>query len=213
VRNDRFEWDDRKAANNYQKHGIKFEVACEAFDDPHAVDEPDDEPRKYAGAEPPLHRKGCFWSSLPSGGAASASSRPEGHLAMNKISTAGKRYLKDDRWHDDNGPILNTPDYWDPPMTDAEVREAALSDPDCRPRDPNLPSRARRVARSEWPRHRLHMTREQFADAYRIPLETLIVWRRHEASSSAAERAYLAVIERDPEGVRAALAKEPVPAG
>jgi uncharacterized protein len=29
-----FEWDSRKAALNFRKHGISFELACEAFFDP-----------------------------------------------------------------------------------------------------------------------------------------------------------------------------------
>ncbi len=52
---------------------------------------------------------------------------------MNKIATAGKRFLKDDRGHDDNGPIPGTPADWDPPMTDEEVTLAALSDLDAQP--------------------------------------------------------------------------------
>ena len=30
----RFEWDEDKAANNFRKHGVEFEMAVEAFDDP-----------------------------------------------------------------------------------------------------------------------------------------------------------------------------------
>jgi len=41
MKNDDFEWDDKKAAENYRKHRISFEVACEVFDDPAAVDEID----------------------------------------------------------------------------------------------------------------------------------------------------------------------------
>ncbi len=41
MQNDDFEWDDKKAAENYRKHRISFEVACEAFDDPAAIDEID----------------------------------------------------------------------------------------------------------------------------------------------------------------------------
>lgn len=33
----RFEWDDNKAAQNAKKHGITFEVALTAFDDPFAL--------------------------------------------------------------------------------------------------------------------------------------------------------------------------------
>ena len=32
-----FEWDEAKAATNYRKHGIRFQLAIRAFDDPFAV--------------------------------------------------------------------------------------------------------------------------------------------------------------------------------
>lgn len=35
---DDFEWDETKAAENYAKHGVSFEQACEAFDDPFSID-------------------------------------------------------------------------------------------------------------------------------------------------------------------------------
>jgi len=35
-----FEWDDAKAAANLAKHGVAFEEAVTAFDDPHALDMP-----------------------------------------------------------------------------------------------------------------------------------------------------------------------------
>jgi hypothetical protein len=34
VVNYRFEWDERKAAQNERKHGIPFEIAERVFDDP-----------------------------------------------------------------------------------------------------------------------------------------------------------------------------------
>ena len=37
----RFEWDDRKATANETKHGITFEEAITAFDDPYALVAPD----------------------------------------------------------------------------------------------------------------------------------------------------------------------------
>jgi len=33
----RFEWDDRKAASNFRKHGIRFTAALQVFRDPLAV--------------------------------------------------------------------------------------------------------------------------------------------------------------------------------
>jgi hypothetical protein len=57
---------------------------------------------------------------------------------MNKLVTTGKRYLKDGRWYDDNGPLPDEPLGWEPPMTDEEITVAAKSDPDVPP-----PPRAR----------------------------------------------------------------------
>lgn len=39
----RFEWDNRKAAANLRKHGVRFEDAITAFDDPNALIEVDGE--------------------------------------------------------------------------------------------------------------------------------------------------------------------------
>ncbi len=43
----KFEWDSHKADNNFQKHGISLDTACEAFFDPFVqsadVEEVDDE--------------------------------------------------------------------------------------------------------------------------------------------------------------------------
>ncbi len=37
----RFDWDSRKAASNFEKHGVAFEEAITAFDDPFAMVAPD----------------------------------------------------------------------------------------------------------------------------------------------------------------------------
>jgi uncharacterized DUF497 family protein len=45
MRNDEFEWDDRKAKRNERQHGVTFELARLIFDDPNAIDRLDlDEP-------------------------------------------------------------------------------------------------------------------------------------------------------------------------
>lgn len=36
-----FEWDSKKAENNFRKHGIRFEEAARVFDDPFALSEQD----------------------------------------------------------------------------------------------------------------------------------------------------------------------------
>ena len=41
MRGDGFEWDDGKAASNRRKHGVSFDDALSAFDDPDGFDEDD----------------------------------------------------------------------------------------------------------------------------------------------------------------------------
>ena len=38
-----FEWDDEKAARNFEKHGVSFDEASTVFYDPHAIVVDDDE--------------------------------------------------------------------------------------------------------------------------------------------------------------------------
>jgi uncharacterized DUF497 family protein len=38
----KFEWDRRKAAANWRKHGLTFEMAIHAFSDPFGIEELDD---------------------------------------------------------------------------------------------------------------------------------------------------------------------------
>jgi uncharacterized DUF497 family protein len=41
MRDDEFEWDDEKAASNFDKHRVTFEQAKAAFDDPDSLDRED----------------------------------------------------------------------------------------------------------------------------------------------------------------------------
>ena len=120
---------------------------------------------------------------------------------MNKTVTAGKRFLENDVWHDDRGEIPGSPADWDPPMTEVEGHEAALSDPDGQPISPEQLAGFRRIPRATFIRRKLGLTREQFAERFRIPVETLQDWERHRAEPDAAMLAYLLVIEREPETV------------
>ena len=38
MRDDKFEWDDAKAATNYVEHGVRFDMARLVFRDPFAID-------------------------------------------------------------------------------------------------------------------------------------------------------------------------------
>ena len=84
-------------------------------------------------------------------------------------------------------------------MTDAEIRAAALADPDAQPISPERLAAWRPPALSKVIRHQLRITRFAFAQAYGIPEDVLRAWERHETEPTLAELAYLRLIEREPE--------------
>jgi putative transcriptional regulator len=94
------------------------------------------------------------------------------------------------------------------PMTEAEIAAAATADPDARPLSPEELRSAKRVPRTKSLRRALGLTQEEFAARYRIPLGTLRDWEQGRCEPDQPARAYLAVIARDPEGVRRALGEK-----
>lgn len=128
---------------------------------------------------------------------------------MIKIVTIGRRYLKDDVWHDDRGPIPDTPADWVPPMTDEEIAIAALSDPDAQPLMAERLARMRPRPRVFVIRRAFKLTQKQFAEAFCIPVGTLRDWEQGRAEPDQAARAYLRVIAAEPDMVRKALERVP----
>ena len=124
---------------------------------------------------------------------------------MKKIVTTGKRFLKDDIWHDANGPLAGHPGIWDPPMTEDEVMIAALSDPDNLPSTPEQLSRMRRMSIAKRVRWQLKLSQEQFAERFGIPIGTLRDWEQHRSKPDAAAESYLKVIAKNPKAVMKAL--------
>ncbi len=96
-------------------------------------------------------------------------------------------------------------------MTDEEIEAAALADPDNPPLTPERQARLRPVPQVKVMRRALHLTQEEFAARFRIPLGTLRDWEQGKSEPDQAARAYLAVIARDPEAVRRALDAAPRP--
>jgi putative transcriptional regulator len=91
-------------------------------------------------------------------------------------------------------------------LTEEEIHAAAISDPDAQP----LPRDMRgftRIVNVKKLREKLDMTQEEFASAYRIPLGTLRDWEQRRKFPDAPARAYLLVIEGNPQGVAALLKK------
>ncbi len=91
-------------------------------------------------------------------------------------------------------------------MTGRQIEAAAAADED----NPPLKGRLRtlsRVPRTKTLRRALQLTQQEFAARYQIPLGTLRDWEQGRSEPDQPARAYLKVIARDPEGVRAALGK------
>ena len=127
---------------------------------------------------------------------------------MNKIVTTGKRFLKDDVWHDDNGPIPLHPGEWNPPMTYEEIEIAALSDPDNQPSTPEQLARMRRVSLAKFTRFKLGLSQEDFARRFGIPIGTLRDWEQHRSKPDQAAESYLKVIAKNPKAVMKALGED-----
>ena len=90
-------------------------------------------------------------------------------------------------------------------MTEAEINAAALSDPDAFPVTPEDVPRFRRVVDLKAIRQQLHLTQEQFAATFHLPISTLRDWEQHRVVPDQAARTLLCVIAKNPEAVKNAL--------
>ena len=92
-------------------------------------------------------------------------------------------------------------------MTDEEALQNALDDPDGLPLTPELRSRLRRVPNPKAIRLALGLSQEAFARRFEIAVGTLRDWEQGAHIPDSAAKAYLRVIEADPDAVVQALAK------
>jgi putative transcriptional regulator len=92
-----------------------------------------------------------------------------------------------------------------PHLSEEEINAAALSDPDNPPRTPEREKHLKRVPRVKVMRRAMHLTQEEFAARFRIPLGTLRDWEQGKTEPDQAARAYLTVIARNPKAVTEAL--------
>lgn len=90
-------------------------------------------------------------------------------------------------------------------MTEEEIEANALSDPDNPPFTDEELSRLRPVSQARRVRTLLHLTQEQFADRFNLPLGTVRDWELGRREPDTAAKNFLRVIEHDPEVVIAAL--------
>jgi putative transcriptional regulator len=92
-----------------------------------------------------------------------------------------------------------------PHLSEEEIDAAAHADADNPPLTPERQARMKRVPRVKVMRRALHLTQEEFATRFHIPLGTLRDWEQSKTEPDQAARAYLTVIAHDPEAVLRAL--------
>jgi putative transcriptional regulator len=90
-------------------------------------------------------------------------------------------------------------------MTDDEIRAAVLDDPDAAPIPVHATPGLTPIVNTRRLRDRLGLTQEAFAARYRIPVGTLRDWEQRRKLPDAPARAYLTVIEKDPNAVASLL--------
>jgi len=90
-------------------------------------------------------------------------------------------------------------------MTDEEIEAAALSDPDAQPMTDEELAQCFRPGMLREVRERLGLSEQDFASRFRIDPETLRAWEEGRAFPEALARAYLRVIEHNPQAVLDAL--------
>jgi putative transcriptional regulator len=96
-------------------------------------------------------------------------------------------------------------------MTDEEITAAALSDPDAQPLTDETAKSRKRLPQARVIRRALHLTQEEFAARYHIPVGTLRDWEQGRVEPDQPARAYLRAIAGDPEAVLRALETRPQP--
>ena len=199
MRDDDFEWDDEKAAQNLANHGVSFEVARLAFSDAFAVVREDR--RQNYGEDRfiliGMVQERLLWSATPwatSGCASFRRALPSHENDDATMKKTAKRTPKFD-WSRADA------------MTAKRRRAAALADPDNKPMTDEEWAAAPRLPQVSVIRRALKLSQEDFAGAFHIPLGTLRDWEQGRKEPDAAARGYLRVIAREPETVRKALAQ------
>jgi putative transcriptional regulator len=109
--------------------------------------------------------------------------------------------------HESGDPFPETDTDWKVvnSKTEEELYAAALADPDAPPLEVGIAMGWKKQVNPKKLRERLGLTQEEFAATYRIPVGTLRDWEQRRKNPDATARAYLTVIDKNPEAVAALL--------
>jgi putative transcriptional regulator len=105
--------------------------------------------------------------------------------------------------HNPGDPPIETDTDWDyvHSLTDEQIAAAVADDPDAAPINFFEKPGFIPIVNVLRLRTKLGMTQEEFAALYSIPIGTLRDWEQRRKRPDATARAYLKIIERDPEAV------------
>jgi putative transcriptional regulator len=92
-------------------------------------------------------------------------------------------------------------------MTEDEIEAAALADPNNPPLTDDELGRFQRVPSPKRIRQRLHLTQEQFAARFQVPLGTLRDWEQGVREPDSTAKTLLRVIDKEPDAVARALGR------
>ena len=106
-------------------------------------------------------------------------------------------------------PLVGTTDWarFDA-LTEEEIEQNALADPDNPPLTPERLAKMRRVPNPKKLRLSLGLTQEEFSRQFEITLGTLRDWESGRRHLDRTAVSYLTVIEKNPDAVRQALSAE-----
>lgn len=90
-------------------------------------------------------------------------------------------------------------------LTDDEVEQAALADPDAQPTSREALKRFQRTVDVKAIRETLSLTQEEFARTFRLSLATVRAWEQAKKQPDQTAQVLLKVIAYDPEAVKQAL--------
>lgn len=91
-------------------------------------------------------------------------------------------------------------------LSDENVEQAALSDPDALPTPPESLTHFQQAVDVKAIREKLSLTQAQFATTFHLSLATIQAWEQGQSLPDPVARTLLRVIERNPQAVKDALA-------
>jgi putative transcriptional regulator len=193
----KFGWDKAEADGNFRRHNVTFEAATRVFEDPFYIDEIDD--REDYGEERSNiigmadGRLLVVTYTLRRGAPASS---PPGWRSRMRVADTMKRNAK-----------VKAIDWTKADrMTDEDIHNAALADPDAQPLTDAQLARMRQPVMVKRLRIELGLSQTEFAERFRIPVGTLRDWEQHRSEPNESMQAYLKIIAADAAFVERTLA-------